>query len=104
VVDHGLHGDEPDGAFKCPAGGGEWSRRHSALDYQTPEFSRNGSTWFDGTLVTVFRPGWTNRSEADDGVARWSSPFDATMVRIRSAAGLARRVHGSTDPARRVAS
>lgn len=63
------------------------SRRESALDYKIPEFSADQINWFSGTLVNVFTRGWTDASVADDYVARWLSPIDATFVRIQAVPG-----------------
>ena len=63
-----------------------WSPRESALDYYIPEFSFDQKTWEEGTLIKVFKDGWTLKSEADDFVARFKSPIKAKYVRIKACA------------------
>lgn len=60
---------------------GNWTKRDAALDYYV-QFSNDGVNWFDGEAIAVFVDGWTFESVADDYVARWLSPIDATQVRI----------------------
>jgi hypothetical protein len=66
---------------------GNWNARESALDYDL-EFSADGRNWVGrdgGVAVTdVFVLGWTDRSDAENWVARWDSPMDARFVRIRA--------------------
>ena len=62
---------------------GNWSPRGSALDYLV-EFSADGTLWAAGTPISVFVDGWTVETMSDDYVARWQSPFDANLLRIRS--------------------
>ncbi len=64
---------------------GQWSAREAALDYTFPEFSKDGKTWLMGTLINVFVPGWTNRSLAENYIARWRAPFPARYVRVAAA-------------------
>ena len=63
-------------------GDAELVRRSKALDYQTPQFSTDGNSWVNGSLVNVYKRGWTGRTDQEDYVARWSSPVDAKFVRI----------------------
>jgi hypothetical protein len=62
---------------------GNWSRRSSSLDYLL-EFSADGSNWLAGIPVAVYTDGWTNAANSEDFLARWESPVDAIMLRIRS--------------------
>ncbi len=63
-------------------GGNEAVRRVKALDYHVPEFSVDGTSWQAGSLVNVFRPGWTTGAFSDDFVARYSTDLEAQFVRI----------------------
>lgn len=62
---------------------GAWSAREAALDYIV-QFSSNGTDWLFGTAINVFTMGWTERSQTEDWIARWTSPVDARFVRIQA--------------------
>lgn len=64
-------------------GSGDWSKRESALDYLV-EFSADGTNWLAGTAIAVFTEGWTTAASSEDFLARWESPVDATILRIRA--------------------
>ena len=68
---------------------GNLSRREAALDYDTLEFSADGTNWSKGSLLNVFIPGWHPNLaiKPEDYVARWLSPIDARFVRV-AASGL----------------
>lgn len=66
---------------------GNWSAFHSALDYLPPQFSIDGTTWQAGKLSTIFAKGWTEKSTAEDWIARWAAPFASKFVRIQAAVG-----------------
>lgn len=62
---------------------GAWSAREAALDYIV-QFSSNGTDWLFGTGINVFTKGWTELSQTEDWIARWTSPIDARFVRIQA--------------------
>jgi hypothetical protein len=70
-----------------PTLGGGWSPRESALDYDI-WFSVDGLTnWTPGTLLAVFDDGWTEKSKADDYVARWAASTPSKFVKIKAKTG-----------------
>ena len=66
--------------------GGNWSARESSLDYILG-FSVDGQVWQDGVVQKVFIKGWTEASDADNYVARWTTDIEAKYVRILALTG-----------------
>jgi len=60
--------------------------QESALDYDLWFRGANGELEH-GNLIKVFEPGWNQNTNADNYLARWSSPIDATGVFIFAGTG-----------------
>jgi hypothetical protein len=63
------------------------SPREKALDFLTPQFSADGEAWVDGVLDKIFIRGWTEKTNIENYVSRWSTDIRAKYVRLQAAMG-----------------